>query len=463
MNSLSYKNISFKFIKRLLVVLDLIFLAIAFSTSYYLRLQHWPNFIASVYDFAQVQFLMVSCFYLFGCYSYDFYRFRWSFLLKVVVAVLVAFLVMSGIIYLSRAEIQGIMGRGIIIGGYSIFTFSALLYRFVILKWTYNQSKKQRWLVCLSDDFVLPFFKEIDENDSKDSYYFLTSSNNKAYEQVFGRRWLGSIQRLEAIIEEHNWSGLVVGMKEEDLNPHSQVLMNIRFSGLQTLNLTNFYEVRWQKVPVYFLSKSWFAFSQGFTLVSNPMGLRVKRFFDILGSMTLLLITFPLMLIFYIMIKIESRGAAIYKQKRVGRNNKVFTIYKFRSMHQDAESGGIQWAQKNDKRITLIGKFMRKTRIDELPQVFNVLKGEMSFIGPRPERPEFIEELQTEIPHYGLRHLLKPGITGWAQVKYRYGSTVEDANEKLQYDLFYIKDYSLLLDLSIIFKTLRIVLASKGV
>jgi exopolysaccharide biosynthesis polyprenyl glycosylphosphotransferase len=164
-----------------------------------------------------------------------------------------------------------------------------------------------------------------------------------------------------------------------------------------------------------------------------------------------------------IAIKMESPGPTLYRQERVGQNGRTFSIAKFRSMHTDAEKNGLpQWAQANDKRVTRVGHFMRRMRIDELPQLFNVLKGEMSLVGPRPERPYFVEQLTQEIPYYALRHSVKPGVTGWAQVRYPYGATVQDSQEKLQYDLYYIKNHTLFLDLVVLMETVGVVLTGKG-
>ena len=170
----------------------------------------------------------------------------------------------------------------------------------------------------------------------------------------------------------------------------------------------------------------------------------------------------PLMVLVALAIRLESEGPVLFRQIRTGRNNREFRILKFRSMRTDAEADGARWAQREDPRATKVGRFIRLTRLDELPQLINVLRGEMSFIGPRPERPEFVRELEKSIPFYDFRHVVRPGITGWAQVLYPYGSSVNDSREKLQYDLYYIKNYSLALDLVIIFKTARVVLSGSG-
>jgi exopolysaccharide biosynthesis polyprenyl glycosylphosphotransferase len=189
----------------------------------------------------------------------------------------------------------------------------------------------------------------------------------------------------------------------------------------------------------------------------------MKRSFDIVCSLIIMILTLPLMLMAALAVKLEDRGPVFYSQERVGKDGVTFFVHKFRSMRTDAEKGGKpQWAQQNDPRITRVGNFMRKTRIDELPQVLNVLKGDMSFVGPRPERQYFVDQLIEVVPYYNVRHSVKPGITGWAQVRYGYGSSAEDALQKLQYDLYYVKNNSLFLDVLILIDTLKVVLFRSG-
>ena len=202
-------------------------------------------------------------------------------------------------------------------------------------------------------------------------------------------------------------------------------------------------------------------FSDGFRI--THLRRLFKGTFDLIFAVIGLGIVMPFIPVISLLIKIDSHGPVFFKQKRVGEREKEFVLYKFRTMRKDAESKtGAVWAQENDPRITRVGKFLRKSRIDEIPQLFNVLKGEMSFIGPRPERPEMIRKLEEVIPFYSERHTLKPGITGWAQVKHSYGASVEDALEKLRYDLFYIKHSSLFLDLLIVLETIKVVLFGRG-
>jgi exopolysaccharide biosynthesis polyprenyl glycosylphosphotransferase len=202
-------------------------------------------------------------------------------------------------------------------------------------------------------------------------------------------------------------------------------------------------------------------YSDGFKY--SKRRLMAKRIFDLILASAFFAVLWPFMLLTAIAVKLESPGAVLYHQVRVGLNGRHFRIYKFRSMRQDAEKNGAVWAQKNDARVTKVGAFIRNTRLDELPQLYNVLAGSMSFVGPRPERPEFVTDLSQQIPFYDTRHKVKPGLMGWAQLKYPYGASVEDAKNKLQYDLYYTKNHSFLMDMLIMIQTVEIILLGKGV
>jgi exopolysaccharide biosynthesis polyprenyl glycosylphosphotransferase len=215
------------------------------------------------------------------------------------------------------------------------------------------------------------------------------------------------------------------------------------------------------KLLVKQVPPSWLIFSEGFN--KSRFRLFFKRLVDITLSVCLLILFLPLILIIAVLIKFDSKGPVIFSQERLGENKKIYRIYKFRSMVADAEKkSGPVWAQDNDERITRVGRLLRKWRLDEIPQLWNVLKGEMSFVGPRPEREFFVKELEKKIPYYGFRFAIKPGLTGWAQVCYAYGSSVGDAIEKLNYELFYIKNMSMLMDLMIVLRTIKIVLFGRG-
>lgn len=240
-------------------------------------------------------------------------------------------------------------------------------------------------------------------------------------------------------------------------------LLDCKLSGIDVIDLLVFFERETGKLKLDILSPSWMIFSDGFN--QSAAQYARKRVFDVLVSLLLLLISWPFMLLVTVAIFLESggRGSILYRQIRVGQHWRLFNVYKFRSMREDAEKAGeVKWAAKDDDRATMVGRIIRKTRLDELPQIFNVLKGDMSFVGPRPERPEFVTQLSGMIPYYAERHRVKPGITGWAQISYPYGASERDSLEKLQFDLYYIKNYSLFLDLVIILQTAHAVFVGKG-
>ncbi|MGD8941441.1 MAG: TIGR03013 family PEP-CTERM/XrtA system glycosyltransferase [Gammaproteobacteria bacterium] len=239
-------------------------------------------------------------------------------------------------------------------------------------------------------------------------------------------------------------------------------LLDCKLSGIDVIDLLQFFEREVGKIKLDILNPSWLIFSDGFD--QSEIQAAMKRVFDIAMALILFLIAWPAMILVALAILIEAkgRGPIFYKQVRVGQHWKLFSVIKFRSMRVDAEKNGIQWAQKKDSRVTKVGEFIRKVRLDELPQIFNVLKGDMSFVGPRPERPEFVTDLTEKIPYFAERHRVKPGITGWAQICYPYGASEKDSLEKLQYDLFYIKNYSLFLDMVIILQTAHEVTWGKG-
>lgn len=240
-----------------------------------------------------------------------------------------------------------------------------------------------------------------------------------------------------------------------------QELLECRLRGIAITDIASFFERERCQLHLESLNMSWMIFGEGFRQGFTRE--TVKRFFDVAASAVLVALTLPIMLLTAVLIYLEDRQPILYRQERVGQGGRVFTIFKFRSMRNDAECDGRpRWAGANDDRTTRIGRIIRKLRIDELPQIVNVLRGDMSFVGPRPERPFFVEQLASKIPYYGARHSIKPGITGWAQVRYPYGASLDDAVEKLQYDLYYVKNHTLFLDIMVLIETVQVVLWGKG-
>jgi len=276
-----------------------------------------------------------------------------------------------------------------------------------------------------------------------------------------GQVLLGKIKDLPAIVEEARPDLVVVAQMNRRGNFPAKALLECRLRGIQVEDWPTFYEKETGKILVTDLRPSWLIFSDGFVKTARTE--IIKRLADMTLAVAGLLVALPVMALVAVAIRLESSGPALFRQPRLGQNGRVFILNKFRSMRPDAEKeSGPVWAQQQDPRVTRVGSFLRRTRLDELPQLLNVLVGDMSFIGPRPERPEFVYELQKHIPFYMERLSVKPGITGWAQVRYRYGASVEDALEKLQYDLYYIKNLSLFLDLLILINTIQVVLFARG-
>jgi len=273
---------------------------------------------------------------------------------------------------------------------------------------------------------------------------------------------LGDCKSLRTLVQQHRVDEIVVGVRDRR-NGHLSMseLLECKLEGIGIVDLPTFFERESGHVQLKSLNPSWMVYSIGFCRGGCQQIL--KRVFDIWVGGVVLIATLPVMLLATLAVWLETGRPILYRQKRVGECGQVFEIVKFRSMRVDAEKDGVaRWAKKNDDRITRVGTILRLTRIDELPQLFNVLRGDMSFVGPRPERPPFVNELSRKVPFYASRHAVKPGITGWAQIRYPYGASVDDAVQKLQFDLYYVKNHSLFLDLVILFQTAQVVLFGKG-
>lgn len=280
--------------------------------------------------------------------------------------------------------------------------------------------------------------------------------------KVLTKYLLSADQSIASIAAKHNADEIVVAVQNRRGGQFPiQDLLNCKLRGLRVIDAAAFIEREACQLRVESLQPGWLVFGDGFN--QNFMRRFIKKLFDMSVSVLISIITLPIMLVTTLLIFLEDRGPIFYQQERVGKNGRTYMVLKFRSMGINAEKPGTpQWASANDPRTTRIGKIIRKLRIDELPQIINVLRGEMSFVGPRPERPFFVEQLCKEIPFYNMRHSVKPGITGMAQVRYAYGASVEDSKQKLQYDLYYVKNNSLFLDILILFETVQVVLLGKG-
>ena len=286
-------------------------------------------------------------------------------------------------------------------------------------------------------------------------------SNNKSKATKY---LIGNYSQMEEIISKKEIDILVIvkDIKSPGFKKYLKRIFDLKINGLKIINYEEFNEDIQKKIDINQINEEWLLQSNGFDILSNEMQKNIKRGMDIILALTLMVFLSPLALITAIIIKIESKGPVIFKQTRIGENMKPFRVYKFRSMRMHDPKKHSRYTLDNDARVTKFGKFMRKTRIDELPQLWNILKGTMSFIGPRPEWDILAKDYARKINHYNLRHLIKPGITGWAQVMFPYGENLEDAKKKLEYDLYYLKHQDFILDVLIVMKTAKAVLFGKG-
>ena len=433
----------------LLLLFDGFALFVAFIVALNLRFAHKTEVeIFKIFErdrFLIIYGLLIFSFYLFDLYEPRHWRTRIFSPLRLVLGTVLCALLSFAVFYFFRQQVRDIFGRGVFLGAMILFVPIALFIRYVVEKRERTRREKQSWLFIgepQSFQLLRSDLKRVD---------FGAELEYKSFAIAPGE--------LLAILKQ-NWTGVVVGTHAPQ---HlTNLLMKERLRGLPLLSLQSFYEFYCGKIPLHSLDDAWFAFTEGFAILHSPMSVRLKRVADIVLSTALLILFLPIMLTMTLIVRLESCGSALFKQTRVGLDGKVFTMWKFRSMRQDAEKDGVRWAATNDGRVTRIGRIIRKTRLDELPQLWNILAGDMSFVGPRPERPEFTRELAEKIPFYEFRHLIKPGLTGWAQVMFPYGASENDAREKLQYELFYIKNYSFDLDLEIVFRTVTVVLFGAG-
>ena len=337
--------------------------------------------------------------------------------------------------------------EGIILFG--IITIFQIAFRYIVIM---GVVEKERVVFVGENDYT----QDLLESVKKDGQYVFAASLNNTDTKALGKE----------IVEMYKTKkfDVLVDFTDKLLGDPKLTgkLLQYKLEGLQYYNYLEFYETYENKLPISHLSPKWFLENTGFEIYHNNFNLKAKRLLDLIFAMLIGIFAAPVIILAAIIVKLESKGPIFFIQERIGEGNRKFNIVKFRSMTTDAEKDGPQWASKNDNRVTKFGKIMRATRIDELPQLWNVLRGEMSFVGPRPEREFFIQQLEKEIPYYNLRHTVKPGLTGWAQVMYPYGASVEDAYRKLQYDLYYIKHHSIPFDVKVLLKTVTIVIFGKG-
>jgi sugar transferase (PEP-CTERM system associated) len=386
---------------------------------------------------------------------------RHPLLMKLMPSFVMGFVILTLMFYLAP---DLYFGRGVLLLAFAVAAVGILLARVIVFKTSEARLLRSRILFLGCG----PLAKECSDIATRSNRYhtyditgFIPIPNEDLCIEP-GRLLARSDDvSLAGLARQYNVEEIVVSVQNRRGGFPIKELLDCKLQGVKVTDAATFFERETCQIRVDSLQPSWLVFGGGFD--QSFVRIFMKRSFDLFCSSLLLALTFPIMLLAALVVWLEDRGPAFYAQERVGKDGKSFRVLKFRSMRIDAEKAGKpQWAAQNDPRITRVGNFMRKTRIDELPQILNVFKGEMSFVGPRPERPYFVEQLIEVVPYYNVRHSIKPGITGWAQVRYGYGSSAEDALQKLQYDLYYVKNNSLFLDVLILIDTLKVVLFRSG-
>ena len=399
------------------------------------------------------------CLYYFDLYDLKIFRSNLELGIRLLQSLGVSSILLAFLYYLFPFLI---IGRGIFLGSLCFVGLVIVSWRIIYNHILRTRQLDEKIMIIGSGALAKEIAKEIIEKADTgfNIIGFIAENPDRVGEKLINPSIIGDQSQIFDIAKREKVNRIIVALEERrGMFPQCQ-LLECKMRGIVIEEGIEFYEHLTGKLQVESLRPSFLIFSDGFKKSELSMGL--KRITGFILSLIGLILLSPLILVVSILIKIDSPGPVFYKQERVGKSGKIFKLLKFRSMVDNAETNGPVWAENDDKRITRIGRWIRKWRIDEVPQMLNVLRGDMAFVGPRPERPYFVDQLKKEIPFYDQRFSVKPGVTGWAQIKYRYGASKEDALEKLKYDLYYIKNLSSLFDLLIIFETIKVVLFGKG-
>jgi len=436
-----------------------LWLALFIRKGFQIKIEDWQQHLL---PFSLIFFIWLIVFFITGYYELKTIKSKIQFYSSIITASLINLVVAIIFLYLITNRLTTIRPQTILLLNIIIFTLFFILWR----QSFYSLTKTKAWANNIAiigiNKRALEIIKEVN-NKPQLGYRVNTIIASPEDETSLQPENIEVINNNSDLTEEINRRKINTIISTVNTSQYPE-LINKLFTclslGINFFDYATFYENYTGKIPVTTIKQTWFL--ENLTESSKKLYEKVKRIADILIALIGIIITIPFSPLIILAIKIDSKGPIIFSQQRAGKNGKTFLALKFRTMKIDAEKDGPQWAQEDDPRVTKVGKFLRKSRIDEIPQLINVLKNEMSLIGPRPERPEFIKMLQEEVPFYRERLLIKPGLTGWAQINFPYGASKEDTLEKLQYDLYYIKNRSLTLDLSILLKTIRIVLSREG-
>lgn len=445
----------------ILVLGDLLLSCLSVYSGFFLRFAEAPGteavFSMGGARLAVFAFILAFSSFLLELYSSDGSTSKKEVFARVLSAIFISFFMLSAIYYIAP---QLVIGRGVLALSLSSFALFQFAWH-VSYKFSLKLPRFARRVLILGTGPLANQMGAIVNSVSHN--YVLTGYVNCTNETVLvpPHNIVGNGEGLAETAHREKAHKIVVSLSERRGAFPLKDVLSCKLGGIEIVDAPSFYEQVTGKLLIENITPSWFIFSDGFRITATKM--LFKRIFDVGLAVTGLLVAAPLVPFVVLAIKFDSKGPVLYRQVRMGQREKNFVLYKFRTMRTDAETEtGAVWAEKNDPRITRIGRFLRKSRLDEIPQLYNVLRGDMSMVGPRPERPEFIEKLKEIIPYYSERHFVKPGITGWAQVKYPYGASVEDAVEKLRYDLFYIKHFSPPLDVLILLETTKVILFGRG-
>ena len=435
----------------------LIFGSVALAAAF----QNTPDLAANLWKIALVTLICQLCLYFNDFYDLTLVHSSRELVVRLLQAAGTASIILAAL-YSVAPDLM--IGNGIFVSALFVFLFAILVWRLAFNSVTGSlKLDEERVLFVGTGEVARKVARQI--LDQHEFAYrvigFIDDDASRIGERIVNPAIVGTPADIDRLIAEHHVDRIVVGLSDRRGKLPVEELLRAKMAGIRVEDATTTYERVTGKILIDDLRPSWLIFSDGFR-VSRITRL-MKRTIDLALSLMLAIVTLPLMLLTALLVLLEDGRPILYRQERVGENGRTFVLSKFRSMRKDAEKGGKPiWATDGDDRVTRVGRCIRKTRLDELPQVWNVVRGDMSFVGPRPERPFFVEQLSQQIPFYQQRHAVKPGLTGWAQVKYRYGSSLEDAMEKLRYDLYYIKHLSVIFDLTIVFDTVKVVLFRKG-
>jgi len=422
--------------------------------------QNTPNLAANVWKIALVTLICQLCLYYNDFYDLTVVHSNRELVVRLLQAAGAASIVLAALYFMKPSMM---IGNGIFVSALFVFLVAILGWRLAFNRLTGSLKLEERVLFVGTGEGARKVARQI--LDQHDFAYrivgFIDDDSARIGERIVNPAIVGTPGDIDRLIAEHHIDRIVVGLSDRRGKLPVEELLRAKMAGVRVEDATTTYERVTGKILIDDLRPSWLIFSDGFR-VSRITRL-MKRTIDLTLSIVIAIVALPLMVLTALVVWLDDGRPVLYRQERVGENGRTFVLSKFRSMRKDAEQAGHPiWAKDGDTRVTRVGLLLRKTRLDELPQLWNVIRGDMSFVGPRPERPYFVDQLSQAIPFYQQRHAVKPGLTGWAQVKYRYGSSLEDAMEKLRYDLYYIKHLSVIFDLTIVFDTVKVVLFRKG-